>query len=220
MKFQAVVIGATGLVGSHLVHALMNDENCKSIRILVRRKTALHHAKVIEQVINFDHKEDYATYIKGDVLFSCLGSTRAQAGSIKNHYRVDYTYQYWAAQSAAQNGVNHYVLVSSPFAKIDSKNYYRKMKAELEAAVTQLDFQNITLIKPNGILGKRKGNRKWENIAGKFFTPIIKGIPPLRKYVPIHAKYIAATMLNAYYQSLTNTKRVTILSRDQVNPKS
>ena len=199
MKYTAVVVGATGLVGRYLVQELINDESCTEIRIIVRRKTEFKHPKLVECIIDFEKEEEYLQNIKGDVLFSCLGTTRTQAGSPANQYKVDYGYQYRAAKSAFANGVQHYVLVSSPFADIHSSNYYRKMKAELEQDTLNLGFTKTIILRPNGLAGNRKGNRKWESIATAIFTPIMGLFPALRKYQPIHGKLVAQAMLKSFY---------------------
>ena len=205
------------MVGKNLVNELIADQNCEKINVIVRRQSNFLHPKIQQHIINFENEEDYVNRIKGDVLFSCLGTTRAQAGSPDNNYLVDYTYQLRAAKAASQNGIPHYQLISSPFADISSDNYYRKMKAQLEEAIIELDFKKIVIIKPNGILGKRAGKRNWENIAGRIFTPLIKLIPPLRKYTPIQAIDIAKSMLNTYFNSTDTKQRITVLLRVKNN---
>lgn len=74
MHYTATVVGATGLVGSHLVKALCHDDNCMAIHILARRKTDFTDPKIKEYIIDFDQQSAYEKYIQGDVLFSCLGT--------------------------------------------------------------------------------------------------------------------------------------------------
>ena len=207
MKFSAVVLGGTGLVGSYLIKELINNVNCTEVRFITRRKVALTHPKIIECIIDFNNPKDYTTYIKGDVLFSCLGTTLSQAGSKEKQYLVDYTYQYNAAKAAKENGIAHYVLVSSPFAKISSGNYYRKMKAELERDTKSLNFNKTIFIKPNGLIGERKIKRKGEKTGVLIFKVLAKIFPKLNKYQPILGKNVAKAMLSIYlqYQSTDNS---------------
>lgn len=215
-SYTAVVVGATGLTGSFLVDYLIEDENCQEIRIIVRRKSPFVHPKIKEQIIDFSKQEDYEKYIKGDVLFSCLGTTRKQAGSPENQYKVDYTYQYNAAAAAAKNGIKNYLLVSSPWANIASKNYYRKMKAELEQDTANLDFDKIAFLKPNGLMGQRTQPRMGEKYAIKIFLSLTNRIPSLRKHKPIAAKKVARAMLNVYYLFQKEPRRIFTFSRRAV----
>jgi hypothetical protein len=61
--------------------------------------------KTKEHVVNFDQPESWKELLKGDVLFSCMGTTLAAAGSKASQYKVDYTYQYETARMAAENNV-------------------------------------------------------------------------------------------------------------------
>ena len=217
MTFTATVVGATGLVGNFLVQELIKDDNCQEVRIIVRRKTSYEHPKVKECIIDFSKEEDYKQYIKGDVPFSCLGTTRAKAKSIKNHYLVDYDYQYLAAKIAVTNGVQHYVLVSSPWANINSSNYYRKMKAELERDTAKLPFQKIAFIKPNGLIGERERPRFGEKWGIRIFKQLAKIFPALKKHEPIEAQKVAETMVTAFCENHHSPSKILTLKRDELN---
>jgi len=110
-KRKALVIGATGLVGSHLVGQLLDSDDFRAVKIFVRRKTALEHRKLEEYVVDFDSIEEWENLLTGDVLFSTLGTTLRKAGSKEAQYKVDYSYQYEVAKTAAQNSVKSYALV-------------------------------------------------------------------------------------------------------------
>lgn len=217
MKYNASMIGATGLVGRFLVQKLIEDDNCQEIRVIVRRKTSFNHLKVKECIIDFSKEVDYKNNIKGDVLFSCLGTTRGKAKSIKNHYLVDYHYQLNAAKAATKNGVKNYVLVSSPWANLESSNYYRKMKAELERDTANLAFEKVVFIKPNGLLGKREKPRFGERWGIPIFMKLTKIFPSLKKHQPIKAQKVAEIMVAAFYKSYHASSRVMTLQRDELN---
>ena len=75
----AIVIGATGLVGSNLVKQLFEDERFGKIIAFTRRKTGLSHNKLEENVIDFNVPDSWQNLVKGDVLFSALGTTMKTA---------------------------------------------------------------------------------------------------------------------------------------------
>lgn len=110
---EVIVIGATGLVGSHLVQLLVKDERFTKVKVFVRRSLDNQHPKIQQHIIDFDNSESWQHLVTGDVLFSCMGTTLKQAGSKEAQYKVDYTYQYEFAKTAVRQGVKNYVLVSS-----------------------------------------------------------------------------------------------------------
>ena len=193
MGKTAIVIGATGLVGSALVNQLASAEHIDKVITLTRRPVSHTSAKVENHVVDFDHLEDNASLFKADFLFSCLGTTRSQAGSIAAQRLVDLEYQYKAAQLAAQNGVPHYLLVSSSGAKAESNNPYLKMKGELEQLIKLLPFKRISFFQPSLLMGPRKEFRVAEKLGG-LLLPLIALIPGLRRYRPIRGELVAAKM--------------------------
>ena len=158
----AVVIGATGLVGSHLVDLLLQDNRFDKVKIFVRRTTGITNSKLEEHIINFDDTDTWQNKVTGDVLFSALGTTIRQAGSQPAQYKIDYTYQYNFAKTATQNGVRTYILISSAGARANARLFYSRIKGELEEAVRKLSFAHIHIIQPGILTGPRSENRLGE----------------------------------------------------------
>ncbi|MFH2025109.1 MAG: NAD-dependent epimerase/dehydratase family protein, partial [bacterium] len=50
----AIIIGATGLVGSHLTRQLLEDEHYDKVKIFVRRSPNITHKKLVTHIVNFD----------------------------------------------------------------------------------------------------------------------------------------------------------------------
>jgi len=195
----AIVIGATGLVGSHLVRQLLKDSRFEQIRILVRKSTGLQHEKLQEHVVNFDDPAAWKRLVVGDVLYSAMGTTLRTAGSKDAQYKVDYTYQYQTAKMAAANGVKEFVLVSSAGADPGSKIFYSRMKGELERDVKKLPFEGIHIIRPGMLAGERKEVRTGERI-GIGVMSAIGAIPGLRHLRPIQGGEVARAMINATFR--------------------
>ncbi len=192
----ALIIGATGLVGKNLVQLLLKDEQFAKVIVFVRKSMRVQHEKLSEHVINFDKPETWVQDVKGDVLFSTLGTTIKQAGSQANQYKIDHTYQYQFAQAAAQNQVPSYVLVSAASASPDSKIFYSKMKGELERDVKQLPFKSITIIQPGLLHGERQEERFGEKLAFGVLKAV-NSIGLFRQYRPIEGATVASAMRNA-----------------------
>ena len=190
----AIVIGATGLVGQHLVEQLARAPHIQRVVTITRRAAASPSAAVTNHVVDFDGLGDYAPLFAGDYLFSCLGTTRKQAGSIDAQRKVDLEYQFTAARLAAANGVEHYLLVSSAGADVSSNNPYLKMKGELEQRVLQLPIARISIFQPSVLMGARAQTRAPEQLAGLALGSL-RWIPGLRRYRPIRGEQVAEKMM-------------------------
>ncbi len=129
---KALVIGATGATGKDLVKQLLNDKDFEEVNIFVRKPLNFQNDKLKVHVIDFDKPEEWKNSVKGDVAFSCLGTTLKDAGSKEAQKKVDFNYQYEFAKAAKENNVDDYVLVSAYGANPKSKIFYSKMKGELE----------------------------------------------------------------------------------------
>ncbi len=194
----AIVFGATGLIGSHLIQFLLLHPAYAKITVFSRRSLNLEHPKLATQIINFDQPAQWRQLLKGDDLFCCLGTTMAKAGNKEAFYKVDFTYSYQAAQIAKSNGIDQLLLVSSVGAHADSKFYYSKVKGQLEDAVKKLDFWSTHIFQPSVLLGKRNENRFGEKLAarlGKIIDRFTGGL--LTKYRPIEAEVVAKAMVAA-----------------------
>ncbi len=162
---KAIVIGATGLVGGQLMELLLNDSRFESVKIFVRRTANITHPKLTEHIVDFDAPDTWKKLVTGDVLYSAMGTTLRVAGSKEAQYKIDYTYQYNVARTAAANEVKEYVLISSAGAAIDSKIFYSRMKGELERDIKRLPFETIHIIRPGLLAGERVQVRTGEKIG-------------------------------------------------------
>jgi uncharacterized protein YbjT (DUF2867 family) len=192
----ALIIGATGLVGKELVNLLLTDANFSKVVVFGRRSLNIQNEKLVEHLIDFDTPAQWQDLVKGDVLFSTLGTTLKQAGSQNAQYKVDYFYQYQFAEAASRNGVPTYVLVSSASASPDSILFYSRMKGTLELEVKKLSLKSINIIQPGLLHGHRDTERTGEKIGYSVLSALTTtGL--VKKYRPIHGKVVARAMINA-----------------------
>lgn len=212
MKKTALVIGATGLVGNELVHQLLADDRFGAVLVFVRRSMGISHSKLQEFIINFDEPQSWNHLVKGDVLFSALGTTLKKEGSKEAQYKIDHDYQYNFAQAAAQNQVPVYVLVSSAMASVSSRIFYTRMKGELERDIQLLPFQAIHIMQPGMLQGNRKENRPGEKI-GLYVIRLLNKMGIALKQKPIPAGLVAKAMINV---SFKNDKRINVYALTQV----
>ena len=195
MGQTVLVIGATGVVGHELVEQLNQLADIDKVIAITRRPIEYNSNKITNYVVEFDRLEEYSSAFNADIIFSCLGTTLKQAGSIARQRQVDVDYQYLAAKLSLANGASHYLLVSSSGANPNSHSAYLKMKGELETKVIELGFQRLSIIQPSLLLGERKDVRLGEKLGSKLL-PLICRLPGLSKYRPITGKQVAIKMCN------------------------
>jgi len=206
---KVVVIGATGLVGKSLVRALVQEPAIEKVIVISRRKVEFNSVKVENVVVDFANLAQFRDAFNGDILFSCLGTTKKQAGSVAAQRLVDVEYQLEAAELAASNGVSEYFLVSSSGANSHSKNAYLQMKGELEDKVTQLKFNRICIFQPSLLLGEREGFRFGEKL-GCWVLPTLCRLPLLKRYKPIYGEQVATKMCQESLKLKTGVQRFTL----------
>ena len=192
---KALVIGATGATGKDLVKQLCQDSDFDEIDIFVRRRSDFHHEKVKAHLVDFDHPEEWKHLVKGDVAFSCLGTTLKSAGSKENQKVIDYDYQFNFAKAAKENNVQDYILVSAYGASPDSKIFYSRIKGELEEAVKNLKFEKTTIFKP-GMLERKNTDRNGE-VFGLKIIKFLNKFGLFKSQKPLPTEVLAKAMIVA-----------------------
>lgn len=192
---HALLIGATGATGKELLALLLKDDAFQQVDIFVRRNPNLQHQKLKVHVIDFDAPEQWKHLVKGDVLFSCLGTTLKAAGSKEAQWKIDYDYQYNFAKAASENNVPTYVLVSADYASPNSRMFYSRMKGQLEVAVKALGFQKLIIFKPP-ILIRKNSDRSLE-VAGWKVIRFLNKLGLFRAQKPLETEVLAQAMVNA-----------------------
>jgi uncharacterized protein YbjT (DUF2867 family) len=192
---HALVLGGTGASGQEIVKLLLNDSHFSRVSIFVRRKVDIEHEKLDIHQIDFSRLNEYKDLVKGDILFSALGTTKTDAGSKEKQYLVDYTYQYEFAKMASDNGVPHYSLISSLGANKHSLFFYPKIKGKLEESVKLLPFNTIQIYQPPSLIRHAELMRTAEKLSVKFFNRLT-AFGVLKSLKPLHVKDLALKMIN------------------------
>jgi uncharacterized protein YbjT (DUF2867 family) len=194
---RATLIGATGLIGSHLLDLLLEDQYFDAVRILVRRPLEMNHPKLEKKLVNFSDQESFRLALEeSDVIFCTIGTTQKKVKSDKEAYRkVDYDIAINAAQLGKLCGCKTFVLVSAVGANAKSNNFYLKLKGEIEEAVKAIGLMNTYFIRPSLLLGKRKEFRPGEKIS-MLIMPVFSLLIPT-KFKPVHATDVAKAMIAA-----------------------
>tara|TARA_B100001057_G_scaffold360628_1_gene362992 strand:- start:3223 stop:3870 length:648 start_codon:yes stop_codon:yes gene_type:complete len=193
-KLHALVLGASGATGRELVKLLLDDSNLNQVSVFVRTFPKISDKKLTIHKIDFTKLNEYKDLIKGDILFSALGTTKKDAGGKKEQYLVDYTYQYEFAKLASENRVAKYSLVSSTGANANSSFFYPKIKGELEKSVKKLNFKKIDIFQPPMLIRQPDLMRSGEKSGIKFLNAVNK-IGFLKSQKPLNVKDLALKMI-------------------------
>jgi len=195
-KLTAAVIGATGLIGSHILNQLINDSAYAEIRVLVRRSFEAADLRVKVIKLNFDDLHAFDAALQGvDVVFCAIGTTRSKTPDLNAYRKIDVDIPVNAAKLSEKNAVMSFQLVSSVGANSLSNNFYLKMKGTVEDEVQKLNIPSVSVFRPSLLLGKRNPPRLAEQISAVLMKPFVFLIPD--QYKPIEAKQVAAAMIRA-----------------------
>jgi uncharacterized protein YbjT (DUF2867 family) len=188
---SALVLGATGLVGGHVLDLLLADAAWTRVLTLGRRPAARDNPKLEQRVVGFDRVEEHADAFAVDAVFCCLGTTIRAAGSQEEFRRVDHDYPVAAARLASGRGAPHFLLVTAMGADAGSRVFYNRVKGEVERDLLALNYPRTTIARPSLLLGEREEFRLGERV----FERLGWLMPPA--YKPIHARDVAAALVRA-----------------------
>ena len=208
---KALIIGATGATGKDLLTQLLADDTYSEVHCFVRKPLTLTHPKLHAHVVDFETPEAWADLLRGDVAFSCLGTTLAVAGSKEAQWRVDYDYQYNFAEHCRNNGVPTFVLISAAGAKAQSKLFYNRMKGQLEDAIKALGFSCLLIFQPS-VLIRSNSDRGGENFTVKVIAFLNK-LGLFKRYRPMPTAVLAQKMRK---EVATATKGIHTFTLDEI----
>ncbi|KAI8959335.1 NAD(P)-binding protein [Daldinia sp. FL1419] len=169
MTSTAAVIGSTGLVGSHILSTLLNLDTFKSVYTISRRHPKAESPKLVAAVESDTTK--WTSSLSSiapppSVVFSSLGTTKAQAGGIANQWKIDHDLNVELAKAAHSAGVKTFVFISSVGTgnALSNSFPYTKMKVGVENTIKSLAFDQAIIVRPGVILGEREVTRAGESL--------------------------------------------------------
>ena len=125
---KAILFGASGFVGSHLLEELLNNDDYEKVTVVVRRPLNINHPKLISLTGDFNSLQDLKTELNGDDIFIALGTTKKNTPDEKLYYQVDHDYPVLAAKMAKENGAKSVFMVSAVGANAESGLFYIRMR--------------------------------------------------------------------------------------------
>ncbi|KAL6763030.1 hypothetical protein V8C86DRAFT_2505908 [Haematococcus lacustris] len=180
---KALVVGATGAVGEHVVGHLLVSGAFNTVVTVGRRpacvpaqyKAEEFRGELQQVVVNMDHLEAEAAPAFKDVdsVFCCLGTTRKVAGSAEQFLKVDVEYVKATAAAAKVAGAAHFALLTAAGANANvwANNWacfhpllYAKAKGQAEEAVKAQGFASTAIYRP-GLIDRGDKKREIEKVV-------------------------------------------------------
>lgn len=200
---KALLVGATGLIGNHVLQSLLHDPRYTEIAILVRNRFLQTHRKLKVIETDFFDLEGALHNVSVDYVFCCLGTTIKKAGSQDAFRAVDYSLVVKLAEIMKENGADQFLVISAMGANSSSKIFYNRVKGEMEEEVKSIGYQSVKILRPSLLLGHRKEFRLAERI-GVWLSPLIKLflVGSLKTYAPIEAEKVARFMIQVSIEGM------------------
>jgi uncharacterized protein YbjT (DUF2867 family) len=190
---NALVAGASGLVGGHLLDALLGSPLYREVCSIGRRSLPQQHPKLLQRTVDFSRLESEALPPSDDA-FCCLGTTIKKAGSQEAFRAVDHDAVLAFAKAARKAGTRRFLVVSALGADPRSRIFYNRVKGEIEEDLKGVGFESLIILRPSLLLGDRAESRPGEHAAivvSKLLGPLLRPFSGR----PIEARTVARAML-------------------------
>lgn len=190
---NALVAGASGLVGGFLLESLLESPLYREVCSLGRRALPLQHPKLTQRTVDFARLDSEALPSSDDA-FCCLGTTIKKAGSQEAFRAVDHDAVLAFAKAARKAGARRFLVVSSLGANARSRIFYNRVKGETEEELQSVGFESLVIVRPSLLLGERAESRPGERAAvvvSKVLGPLLRSFSGR----PIQARTVARAMV-------------------------
>ena len=186
---RAVLLGATGAVGRHVLAEALRSPAYARVTTLGRRPVDLAEGeappgKLAQHVVDLQDPASYRSLVEGHTTAICtLGVGQPSKTTREEVWKVEIDYVMGFAAACKDAGVRHFSLMTSVGANARSRFYYLRLKGTQEERAKALGFQRTSLFRPSMLLTPQ--NRYGASQAVLLAVwPRIDGLlaGPLRRY--------------------------------------
>ena len=193
---SAIVIGASGEVGSQLMSLLLQDPRYAQIISLGRSPSEHKNDKLTFHKVDLLDDSTFEKYLNTDEIYCCIGTTRAKTPDKDTYRAIDHGIPVRLAKYSQKHSIPVMIVVSAMGADPDSRLFYNRTKGEMERDVQRYFKNKLHLVRPSLIDSERKELRLGERIgiyAMRILNPLLVG--SLKNYRSISSMAIAKAMV-------------------------
>ena len=180
---KIIITGATGLVGSEVLRAAIEDKSVDEVIVLVRNPPELRNRKITPVIhkdyLNYTAVAEYFT--KADALIWCLGISQTQVNR-KQYEEITYDYTKACIDFCKEiKPFIRFVFVSGDGADRTEKSrtLFKRLKGKAENALLQSGLPDTIIARPDAVRPRRKNKRA--PLAYKLVYPLF---PLVEKLAP------------------------------------
>ena len=189
-------MGATGLVGRHVVAALLASDQYRLVRTLVRRPTGLQDPRLEEQVVDLEQLDAQRAAFQVDDVFCCLGTTIKTAGSRRAFAHVDHDLVVESGALARDAGAERLLVVSALNATVRSPFFYSRVKGRMELSLRRQQWPLLAFFQPSLLRGQRDHARAGEDLSNRIARLLDPWVRWSRAdWLPVDAEQVARAMV-------------------------
>lgn len=190
--------GATGLVGRAVLARLLADKSGHSytaVHCVGRRAPAQQDFRLV--VHQVDSLSEFSAPPADDV-FIALGTTLKAAGSREAFRALDLDAVVSLARAGRAAGATRLAVVSAMGADSQSRAFYSRIKAEMEAAVCTLGYQTVVIARPSLLAGDRASLGQTPRLGEQWALRVAHWLGPLipANYRPVQASQVARALVD------------------------
>lgn len=206
-----MLVGSTGVVGSHVLAAALDDSRFGKVVAPTRRPLA-SNKKLVNPVVNFSNLPTGADWWKVDAVICTLGTTIKTAGSQEAFAAVDRELPILFARITHKAGATRFALCSSLGASYKG-NFYLRTKAEAENGIRAIGFPYFTIVRPSLIDARREQPRPGE-FAAIIFAHVLKPFIP-RRYRAVKPERITHALIEGALSEMPGER---IIESERLQP--
>lgn len=184
---NVLVFGASGMVGSGVVHECLDDDRVESVLVIGRSACGLAGEKLREILRDdfFDYSDIAADIAGHDACFFCLGVSSAGM-SEADYHRLTFDLTVAAAQAvlAASPGVTFcYVSGQGTDSSEEGRFMWARVKGRTENHLLAMPFRQAFMFRP-GFIQPLKGVRSKTKLYQALYNVSGPVLPLLRRFAP------------------------------------
>jgi uncharacterized protein YbjT (DUF2867 family) len=178
MKINAIITGATGMVGKGVLLECLDSPEVESVMVITRKKTGLNHDKMKEIIVqDFYDLSSIKKDLKGyNACFFCLGVS-ALGLNEEQYIKITYTLTlHFAETLLALNPemVFNYVSGTGTDSSEQVRSMWARVKGRTENAILNMGFKDAYAFRPGLIIPEKgvKSSTGWYNSIYVVMKPV------------------------------------------------